>query len=403
VLSKLSLGKGAQGGFQVSRRVGLAGNRHNGPLDRRRSTEHWIGGGGGGLARSGGFSSAERLMSNVGLAGHYRIVTVPWNAGQLAGLRSGLQAQLSSASVGIAGDHISVLTREAPTSTERETLTHSRQAFAVAEGIAEAPAAEIGQSSGEAVPAHGNLGCGKYGIEDITTGGYCNALVAGDHWYTTEGNCTLAWWVSIKEREPKEFPSILTAGHCIAPVGTVAEAKTCEPEGTSCNQFGLTLTYYQGEGRGDAGLIDYYSGLYGNPMFSLVSGYWNWWDSGFSPLEYYQTEPASKGEVVCLQGFRTGSSCGEVLRHGVTEKTNEGVTDSNMIEVKLTSNTDCKGDSGGPWDLSSSDTAVGLNDLIEVTEHGELCGKVAWLTSVSEPVNVWGLTVWGGNSWHEPW
>jgi hypothetical protein len=110
-------------------------------------------------ARSGGVSAAEHLMSNVGLVGHYRIVTVPWNADQLAGLRSGLQTELSSASVGIAGDHISVLTREAPTSTERETVAHLRQAFASAEGIAEAPDAELGQSTGVPVAAHGNVSC----------------------------------------------------------------------------------------------------------------------------------------------------------------------------------------------------------------------------------------------------
>jgi hypothetical protein len=357
-------------------------------------------------ARSGGVGSAIRLMSNVGLAGHYRIVTVPWNAYELETLRSDLEVELGHASVGIAGDHISVHTRQTPTSSERETITQSRQAFAVAEGITEAPAVETEQLSGNIVPNHGSVSCGKYGFDDIAAGGYCNTLLAGDHWYTAIGtthyNCTLAWWVSIKEREPKEFPSILTAGHCIAPVGTVAEAKACEPEATSCNEFGLTLTYYRGEGRGDAGLIDYYSGLYGNPTFPLAAGYWNWWDSGFSPLEYYRLTPPSRGTAICLQGYRTGSSCGTVKNPDVPVEV-EGLTDSNMIEVELTSGTDCKGDSGGPWDMASEDTAVGINDAGKDEEDDDECGKIDWLTPVEEPVDIWGLTVWGGSSWHEPW
>ena len=187
-------------------------------------------------------------------------------------------------------------------------------------------------------------------------------------------------------------------------MGTVAPTKTCEPEATSCNQFGLTLTYYQGEGRGDAGLIDYYSGLYGNPTFPLATDYWNWWDSEPSPLEFYQSAPAVKGQIICLQGYRTGSSCGVVKERSVpVENTENHLIDSNMIEVELTSGTDCKGDSGGPWDMASEDTAVGINDIVHFTEHNGECGKIAWLTPISEPVNVWGLIVWGGSGWHEPW
>lgn len=353
--------------------------------------------------RAGGVGPAERLMSDVGLADHYRLVTVPWNAYQLDSLRSGLAVKLGSASVGVAGDHISVDLPGAPTSAEKDTIASSRYVFAAAEGIAEAPAVETTESAEIAVPAHGSVSCGKYGIEDTGTGGFCNTLAAGDRWSTTAGSCTMAWWVSIKEREPKEFPSILTAGHCIASVGDVAPAYTCEPEATSCNQFGLTLTYYQGEGRGDAGLIDYYSGLYGSPTFPLASGYWNWWDSELSPLEYYELTPPSNGTAICLQGFRTGSSCGEVLRSGVTEQTTEGATDSNLIEVKLTSGSDCKGDSGGPWDLAARDTAVGINDLTNGNEHNKECGNIAWLTPVEEPVSDWGLIVWGDGAWHEPW
>jgi hypothetical protein len=349
-------------------------------------------------ARSAGASSAEHLMSNVGLIGHYRIVTVAWNAYELQGLRSDLELKLSPAIVGIAGDHISVKTPQAVTSAETQTVTQARQAFAAAEGVAEAPTVETGlQSSGNIQPEHGSIACGKYGIND-ETGGYCNTLVAGDRWYMSAGDCTLAWWVSIKNREPKEFPSILTAGHCIADVGDVEPASTCEPEATSCRQIGLTLAFYQGGGLGDAGLIDYYSGLYGSPTFPLASVYWNWWDSEPSLLEYYQTGPASKGEIVCENGYRSGSSCGEVLQNEVSV---DG--DGHMIEIELTSGTSCKGDSGAPYDLASKDTAVAMNDLGDDNEHNNECGKRHWATSISEPVKYWGLSVWGGNSWHEPW
>jgi hypothetical protein len=61
-------------------------------------------------ARPDGVSQAEHLMSSVGLANHYRIVTVPWNTYELTNLRSGLENELKPASVGIAGDRIVVKT-----------------------------------------------------------------------------------------------------------------------------------------------------------------------------------------------------------------------------------------------------------------------------------------------------
>jgi hypothetical protein len=354
-------------------------------------------------ARPSGVSEAEHLMSSVGLAGHYSIVTVPWNTYELANLRSGLENELKPASVGIAGDHITVETHEAPTSADQETVARSRQAFAKSEGISNAPTVEVKQQpSGKVAFTHGSVSCGKYGIGD-STGGFCNTLVAGDRWYTSAGECTMAWWVSIKEREPKEFPSILTAGHCIAGVGTVKPTDTCEPEETSCQQFGLTLTYYQGEGRGDAGLIDYYSGLYGSPTFPLATDYWNWWDGEPSPLEYYITGEPWAGLTVCLQGYRTGSSCGEVVKSGLTENPGNGIEDSNMTEVKLNSGKVCEGDSGGPWDRAEKDTAVGIQSLAVLNEEHDECGTIAYITPVYEPINDFGLIMWGGSGWHEPW
>jgi hypothetical protein len=116
------------------------------------------------------------------------------------------------------------------------------------------------------------------------------------------------------------------------------------------------------------------------------------------PARILSDGTASKGEIACQNGYRTGTSCGEVLRNDVSI-----AGDGNTIEIEMTSGTGCKGDSGAPWDLASKDTAVGINDNGNDTEHNEECGKRHWITPISEPVNVWGLIVWGGNSWHEPW
>jgi hypothetical protein len=78
-------------------------------------------------ARAAGVSRVEHLMSSVGLASHYRVVTVPWNTYELTNLRSGLENELKPASVGIAGDRVIVETHEAPTATDKETIDRSRQ------------------------------------------------------------------------------------------------------------------------------------------------------------------------------------------------------------------------------------------------------------------------------------
>ncbi len=370
-------------------------------------------------ARSSGATAARELMDNDGLAAHYRFVSVAWNAAQLESFRTDVEIELGPASsVGIAGPKIIAYTPGPPTPGDEATAVSSRQKFAGGEELAEAPEVELVASPGATTAHDGeekvkhkgeeshSLECGTPGIGK----GYCSALVGGDHWTAEDPHepgylvaCTLSYWVSIKDREPKNFPSLLTAGHCIHTAETVKPTSTCEAASYPCNQFGLTLTYFLGEGYGDAGLIDYYSGEYGTPTFPILGGYWNWWDSQLSALEYYRTKPPAKGQLLCGQGYHGGSYCAEVEAESIPV-TYGGVAVSNLIQAKVISGEDCDGDSGGPWDLASTDTAVGINDAGQVAPgECDTAGYLVDATSIDEAVKVWKLLIWGFADRFEPW
>jgi hypothetical protein len=108
----------------------------------------------------------------------------------------------------------------------------------------------------------------------------------------------------------------------------------------------------------------------------------------------------SNGVVVCHQGEGSwaylghGTECGTVA--GVTSVAVSGTVLTGMLQINSTEA--CLGDSGGPWDLSSSATAVGIQSSAAIPT-GSGCGTTAWATPVSIPLqaySAYGIVLYGG-------
>jgi hypothetical protein len=334
------------------------------------------------------------LMTELGLPGHYRVQRVDYSAAQLNATRQAVSQELRGlesagrAVVGLGRGDVVVSIASSATTSELAEINLAR-----ASATDNAPV-EVELNPQLNYPTKEGVGCSASSEYK-----YCNTLVGGDHWFGEHVGCTMAYFVAIKGREPW-VPSMVTAGHCIADMGgLVKPVYTCEPGGgCSGDQWGLDLTFFQGDGHGDAGLLDDYSGQYsGVPAFAIYGGYWNWSIGTLSKLESYYTGNPPVGISVCKQGSISGSSCGTINKVGIEKTDSEGhklVDQFEVINAKV-----CHGDSGSPWDSSTSDTAVGIFDLF--TESEPPCGTTSWDTTIGEIVSFWNLAVYGGE-WG-PW
>jgi hypothetical protein len=353
------------------------------------------------VTSSAATTEAETLMHERNLEGTYRLVRVPFDHEQLEGAARRTAQRLRGlttaglASVGEGAGKVNVILASTVTPEQRDEAEGAKATISSESGT---PPVGITDSTEASLAAKPHVGCSWR---------YCNTLIGGDHWYGSGVGCTMSYFVAIKGREPW-VPSMLTAGHCLAGMGgLVKPAETCEPGETPCGQWGLTLTFFEGDGHGDAGLIDDYSGQYsGPPAFAIYGGYWNWSISTVSKLESYYTSAPPTGLTVCKQGSgkedpnkggSLGSSCGTISEDGVTEHYG-GLEEVNLF--KVVNARACDGDSGSPIDSASSDTAVGILDSGNENE-GSGCGSTSESTTIGEAISFWNLTVYGG-AWG-PW
>jgi len=106
---------------------------------------------------------------------------------------------------------------------------------------------------------------------------------------------------------------------------------------------------------------------------------------------YYNSRVPSGGTVIChnslgsVESLGNGTQCGTAGGLTSVNVTNVGsvTTLTNMLQVNSTE--ECYGDSGGPWDLASSATAVAMQSAASIPS-GSNWGTTAWATPISTPI-----------------
>jgi hypothetical protein len=343
-------------------------------------------------------SAVAAAFGRTGLSDAYRLARVPYTQSAVAGTSAELTGRLQS-----------LISRGLVSVTEggaKVTITVSRNASAA--DVAAVAAAERSAAASSAVPIAQSSTPGGLVAQATTvkcSSIYCNTLVAGDAYWGSGGSCTMAWYGSLQVDGVTQ-PLMLTAGHCTLDLG--GAGSTVSTYDLSSN---VTFGYeYLGQfnGGGDWGYI--YddnpppSGLdpgLGRPY----GGYFNWGSGTLDRLDYfYSTGVPSSGTVICHNGegsvdyLRDGTQCGTAGGLTSVNVNRDGTTTTlgNMLQVNSTE--ECFGDSGGPWDLSSANTAVAIQSAASIPT-GSNCGTTAWATPVSTPIQAYAsyhITLYGG-------
>jgi hypothetical protein len=343
-------------------------------------------------------SGVAAVFAKTGLSGAYRVARVGYTQSEVNGASSQLTARLQSL---IKRGVVSVTSGGA-----KVTITVSAKASPA--DLAAVAAAERAAAASSAVPITQSSTPGDLAAQATSvqcSGIYCNTLVAGDTYSGTGGSCTMSWYGSLQLGSTTQ-PLMLTAGHCTLDLG--GAGSTVSTYDLSANvSFGHQ---YLGafNGGGDWGYI-----YTNNPpptgldpgLGRPYGGYFNWGSGTLVRLAYYYNSGVpSSGTVICHNGegsvtfLGNGTQCGtaggltsvNVNRNGTT------TTLGNMLQVNSTE--ECYGDSGGPWDLSSSATAVAIQSSASIPA-GSNCGTTAWATPVSTPIQAyapWNITLYGG-------
>lgn len=221
-----------------------------------------------------------------------------------------------------------------------------------------------------------------------TTYHYCNEIIGGGGYYNATSGCTWSYFVAWQGRNPW-VPSILTAGHCLNQQPLVASQSTCKANGTGCGSVGLSLQYFFGYGRADAGMIDLYA-----HNWTIFGGWWNWGPGNWTALGSLAWTPPGVGYVVCKNGATSGSSCGSVQQSSVNVAVG-GVMQTGMIQT--TGVTTCRGDSGGPVTSASVPAAVGIVSGAVLNDPGGNCGtSTQYDTPIWQPIYYFNLDWYSG-------
>ncbi len=215
---------------------------------------------------------------------------------------------------------------------------------------------------------------------------FCDDLIGGARFWNGGASCSFSWFVAMYNRNPW-VASMLTAGHCLNREPLVANQNTCRSDAWTCQSIGLSLQYFYGYGRSDAGMIDVYA-----PTWKIFGGWFNWsvgYSTARAGLEW--TAPGA-GYVLCKNGATSGSSCGTVEYSAVTVSYGDA-TLSNLIQARDLQL--CRGDSGGPWHGASVANAVGISSGTSYPV-GSNCGTTSFGAPIWEPLYYFNLDIYSG-------
>ena len=201
----------------------------------------------------------------------------------------------------------------------------------------------------------------------------CDTLVGGDRYFSLGGAaCTMSWFGSYTITRLNMF--MLTAGHCTIGMGENTQVFADSLDGEVQMGFAQLGAY----GTGDYGWVALdASGKLNPDNGSPFGGVIDWASNTFRPLvSYFNVGTAPAGLTVCHQGYGmwlnngSGTSCGQI--GSVNASVNvDGTVLRSMMRIDNTFG--CHGDSGGPFDLASQETAVGIfSSLTEELQRGSM-------------------------------
>jgi len=340
------------------------------------------------------------VFSADGLADEFRLERVAYSHSALVATARNLATRLSDIAaralvkVGVGNRGVDVTVASSLSSQDQAAV---RGAVDTANAYAGGPPVALKTSPLRSLSVQPTLSCAFP---------YCDTLVGGDFYSANNVGCTMSWYGSITLGGVVQ-PIILTAGHCTRGMGVGAVVQTSD---LSANvNFGNT--YYGSEDNGDWGYMYPYNpppagldpGL-GRPF----GGYINWNSVGLSTLRsYYASGPAPNGMTVCHQGEGTGNyygptagtQCGTIANNDITTGVAfDGFTHYNEMEIDNT--LACRGDSGGPFDLASVETAVATDSAVNLNIAGNAnCGTIAYASPVNIPIqaySAYNMVLYGG-------
>ena len=313
----------------------------------------------------------------------YRIERVTYTREDLAAADEAAGAELEalvedgSASVGVASGRVEVTLAASAGDEARARAEGAAQRLSGSTGVP----IDVVRSDRESLGGTATLAC-------TTSGYYCDTIIGGAHFYNGARGCTWSYFVGWHGRNPW-IPSILTAGHCLNKEPLVSGQWTCSAAGVRCGQVGLSLQYFFGFGRADAGMIDLYA-----RGWLIYGGWWNWGPGYQTPIQGLEWTVPGAGYVVCKNGSTSGSTCGSISQSAVNT-TIDGVMQTGLIET--TGMTVCHGDSGGPVTSASVPTAVGIVSGSVFAHDGDLCGtNPQYSTPIWQPIYYFNLDWYSG-------
>jgi hypothetical protein len=200
-----------------------------------------------------------------------------------------------------------------------------------------------------------------------TTESKCNStVVAGVTIQSQAGNkCTAGPAVFSTDPAKPTETYILTAGHCIQNGGGNGKKWYVYPKEGEKESLGVSVDYINGK-KADVGVISVENVFWTNKGFTPQEPTIAPWDEAPEPEPYAvagESEPV-EGIESCMSGGSTGTSCGKILKLGVTVLGTEG-----LVEVEAARES---GDSGAPW------YAKGHREIVEGTHVGFIGANAAF-------------------------
>jgi hypothetical protein len=375
-LASQLMGQGLQDSLQARYGDAIAG------VSFDNTTGQWI----VDAQRSVPSSGIAAEFAHTGLARDYRLSWVRYSHSDVTGasvdIASRLKDQIARGVVAVSsgGGAVTVTVSQSATRADRVAVAAAERSAASTAPVTQAAVAGSLLARTTAVSCSGTS---------------CNTLIGGDAYSGTGGSCTMSWYGSLKVDGVTE-QLMMTAGHCTLDLGGA---------GSTVSTYDLAKTVSFGNqylgsfgGDGDWGYIYVTtpppSGLdpgLGRPF----GGYVNLDNKGIVGLaHYYSSGVPSSGTVICHNGegsvdyLGNGTQCGTAGGMTSVNVNNDGTTTTldNMLQVNSTE--ECFGDSGGPWDLSSNATAVGIQSSASIPT-GANCGTTAYATPISNAIQAY--------------